>query len=498
MGEAIERSPHSGLHLGKAVAVVTASLTLLVILSGAVLLVISAGGRAGVRERETVIDQIRTAESVRVALLHFALDSDLAYLTKERGDESKRLDSEASVMAALAQERRRPLDVEQRRAFADAEDKIKTYLLTRRDAEAKGPAIRQVLLASSAPLNAALGAARRVVDLASQRLVRYDDAARSRMRARDTIGTIANAIVLIGFLGALVGLRRLVIQPLLCIGHAIHRFAGGDRLARAAERGPAEFQATARKFNQMVDHMVQQEEQRLAFLAGVAHDLRNPLAAMRMATHLLSAVPLPSEDKVRNTLALLDRQVTRLDRMVADFLDASRIESGHLELRLANHDLRPLAEEAVELYASSSYSHQLTLRSPDEEVTVRCDPTRVEQVLNNLISNAIKYSPAGGPVIVTVARDGGFASIDVADRGIGIAQDELEEVFSPFCRTGASRETIPGVGLGLWVSRRIVEAHGGALEVLSKLGVGSTFRVRLPLAPRAEAGEPAQHPAVLH
>lgn len=193
-------------------------------------------------------------------------------------------------------------------------------------------------------------------------------------------------------------------------------------------------------------------------------------------------------------MALVNRQVTRQERMLADFLDASCIENGRLDLNLIVDDLRPLAEEAVQLFAGSSPSHQLTLRVPDEEVVVRCDPTRVEQVLNNLISNAIKYSPAGGPVTLTVSRDDRFATIEVADRGIGIARDELQSVFKPFQRTGASRDSIPGVGLGLWVSRQIVEAHGGSLDVSSQLGVGSTFRVRLPLASQAEAREAVEHP----
>ena len=499
MESAAKNARHSGHRLRTTAALVLTSLALLVIFSSAMALALSARGRAGFLERDGAIEHIRTAEAMRVALLQYALDSDVAYLTGLPGDQRRRLDSEASLMGSLARERNEPASVEQRRQFDEAEEEIKIYLLARRDAEARGPSIREVLLASSSPLNDALGAAQRVIDHSAQHLVRVDAAARGRMRERDLIGSIAGAISLIAILGGLVGLRRFIIQPLLSLGEAIHRFAGGDKRSRVAERGPAEFRCTAHMFNQMADHMVRQEEQRLAFLAGVSHDLRNPLAALRGSTHLLRpGVPLPSEEKVRRTMALVDRQVTRMERMVADLLDASRIESGHLELRLARHELRPLAEEAVQLYAASSHSHQLTLHSLDDELTVRCDATRIEQVLNNLISNAIKYSPAGGPVQVTLSRADGFAAIDVIDRGIGIAGDELESVFTPFRRTGASRETIPGVGLGLWVSRRIVEAHGGSLEVSSELGVGSTFRVRLPLITPAEAGAAEEHPSGLH
>jgi two-component system sensor histidine kinase MtrB len=499
MASAVNRAQRAVPHLRTVAALVTALLTLLVVTSSVLLLVLSARGRAGVHDREMATEHIRTMQGVRVALLDFAVHSDLAYLTKSPADERRRLDSEASVIAGIDQERHGSMDAQQRSAFTNAEGLIKEYLLARRQAEAKRLPIQDVLLATSTPLNAALGAAGREVDLASARELRANAAARARLNHRDLILSSAGAVLLLGFLGALVGLRRLVLLPLLDLGDAIRGFAAGDRLARAREDGAAEFQGTAHTFNQLVDHMVRQEEQRLAFLAGVAHDLRNPLAALRMSTHLLRpGVPLPPEDNVRNTMALVDRQVTRLERMVADFLDASRIESGHLELRFARHDLQPLAAEAVELYAASSYSHQLQLLGPDEPLAVRCDSTRIEQVLNNLVSNAIKYSPLGGPVTVALSRSDGFAVIEVVDRGIGIAADELQHVFEPFRRTGASRESIPGVGLGLWVSRRIVEAHGGTLEVTSELGAGSTFRVRLPLAPRVEAGDAASPPKYLH
>jgi signal transduction histidine kinase len=249
----------------------------------------------------------------------------------------------------------------------------------------------------------------------------------------------------------------------------------------------------ARTFNEMANSLARQQEEQLTFLAGVAHDLRNPLSALKMSAALISSDrPLP-EERLRKTMALVRRQVARLDRMVGDLLDATRIEAGRFELSLEERDARELAREVVELYLAGGSSHDLRLVLPEEPVVLRCDATRVEQVLHNLVSNALKYSPVGSRVDVRVERQGEEAVLSVVDRGIGISAEELRNLFAPFRRTGRARETAPGVGLGLSVARRIVEAHKGRIEVESRPGVGSTFRVRLPLA-HAEAHPPEPRP----
>jgi signal transduction histidine kinase len=142
--------------------------------------------------------------------------------------------------------------------------------------------------------------------------------------------------------------------------------------------------------------------------------------------------------------------------------------------------------DVVELHRPSSQQHQLELSVPDLPVSVRGDPTRLTQVLTNLLSNAIKYSPRGGFVRVLLAQSQEEVTISVSDEGVGIAPDEYEHIFEPFRRSKGSSAGIPGIGLGLSVSRRIVRAHGGDIEVVSQVGVGSTFRVRIPTQrPRA-------------
>jgi signal transduction histidine kinase len=119
--------------------------------------------------------------------------------------------------------------------------------------------------------------------------------------------------------------------------------------------------------------------------------------------------------------------------------------------------------------------------APDEPLRLTCDPTRLEQVLNNLVSNAIKYSPRGGAVWISISLLGASVHLSVADEGMGIMPEDVDHVFDPFRRTGASKEAIAGVGLGLFVARRIVEAHGGQLSVVSTPGHGSTFTVDIPV-----------------
>jgi len=299
----------------------------------------------------------------------------------------------------------------------------------------------------------------------------------------DSVGMVLCGLLLVGVLIVSVLLRRVALQPLRDISQSMRRFGAGSKRTRAPEAGPTELRDMARTFNEMANSLAHQQEQQLAFLAGVAHELRNPLSALKLSTALSdrSRARLTPE-RMDRTLALVGRQVERLDRMVGDLLDATRIEAGRLELRPEVRDACELAREVAELYLSGDTGHVLQLSVPDAPVLVRADPARLEQVLHNLISNALKYSPAGSRVEVAVRREQGDAVLCVTDQGIGISDEEKRLLFAPFQRTGNARQRAPGVGLGLSVARRIVEAHGGSIDVVSQPGHGSVFCVRLALA----------------
>jgi signal transduction histidine kinase len=201
-----------------------------------------------------------------------------------------------------------------------------------------------------------------------------------------------------------------------------------------------------------------------------------------MATDAARRAKEPSSPaKWEHTLAIVARQIDRLDRMIGDLLDSTRIESGRLELRPEPHDVRPIAGHVVELYRPLSSGHEIVLVEPGEAVVAECNATRLEQVITNLVSNAVKYSPDGGRVTVSAFAERSDAVVTVSDEGMGIPPQEREWIFEPFRRTRRSRELVPGVGLGLSVARKIVAGHGGTLEVESRVGAGSTFRFRLPL-----------------
>jgi signal transduction histidine kinase len=189
------------------------------------------------------------------------------------------------------------------------------------------------------------------------------------------------------------------------------------------------------------------------------------------------------------------RQTGKLERMLNDLLDTARIEAGEVEMRVERVDLRDLVRSALELFEGGSPRHRLVSEVPQAAVPVYCDPLRIEQVFANLISNAIKYSPAGGEVRATLLTSGGEAVIQVADQGIGIPERDRASIFEPFRRTGNLRSAVAGAGLGLYVVRRLVEAHAGSVSVASVEGMGTVFTVRLPLAQDAPQLLPESAPA---
>jgi signal transduction histidine kinase len=306
-------------------------------------------------------------------------------------------------------------------------------------------------------------------------------------RIADIGGFVIASVLTAAALGLLVWVWGFALRPLFELADAMEGFSSGNRSARAAELGPRETREMARRFNEMASALQRERENQLTFLSSVAHDLRNPLSALRMSAALASCESVElSPEQVRRTLALVGRQVDSLERMVGDLLDATRIEAGKLELRIEDHDARALARDVVEIYWESD-KRPIELAVAEEPLPICCDATRIGQVLHNLVSNAIKYSGEGSPIQMSVRRDGREVVFAVRDRGIGIRPEELGRIFEPFRRSGEARHVAGGVGLGLSVARRIVQAHSGRIDVQSTPGQGSIFRVHIPLASPAHA-----------
>ena len=262
---------------------------------------------------------------------------------------------------------------------------------------------------------------------------------------------------------------------------AAARVAAGDLERDVPVTSADELGRLAGSLNVMIDALRRQRTRQLGFLAAVAHDLRNPLSAMRLSTQsLLYQTDVSSEPSFRKALSLVERQIARLARLADDLLDAASIEAGELKLERKACDLTAVVLDVTELYVGSSPTHELRVSVPDEPVMLFCDPTRIAQTLDNLVSNAVKYSPAGGTVEVMLAAAAEEVVISVADTGAGIEPAMFEAIFEPFRRVSATRDVIPGVGLGLSICRRIVAAHGGRIEVASEVGRGTRFEVHLP------------------
>ena len=238
-----------------------------------------------------------------------------------------------------------------------------------------------------------------------------------------------------------------------------------------------------------------QEVERLKdeFLSIAAHELRTPLttikAHVQMVRRRLEQTPegaTPDVGRLTRQLASVDEQTGRLTRLIDELLDVSRIQTGRLDLDLRVLDLGELASGVVENLRLVVESHPLMLERGSDPLPVCGDPDRLEQVLVNLVTNAVRYSEAGQPVVVTAARVEGAAAVRlvVRDRGGGIPGEDLPRVFDRFYRaTHHHTARRVGLGLGLYIVSEIVSRHGGRTWVESALGEGSTFIVELPLAP---------------
>jgi signal transduction histidine kinase len=213
-------------------------------------------------------------------------------------------------------------------------------------------------------------------------------------------------------------------------------------------------------------------------VATVSHDLRGPLNALVLSGQSLGQ-KLPDEEAVQRHRGVLERSVERMIRLASDLVDASAIEGGSLAIERKREDARALVHEALDLLRPAAAAKKTTLVAGDvESALVGCDPHRVLQVLSNLIGNAVKFSGEGATVTVSAARAEGQVRFSVRDTGPGIGARDLPHVFERYWRTPTSAGG--GTGLGLFIAKGVVEAHGGRIWVESKPGAGSTFHFTLP------------------
>ncbi|MGH2943737.1 MAG: ATP-binding protein, partial [Solirubrobacteraceae bacterium] len=285
-------------------------------------------------------------------------------------------------------------------------------------------------------------------------------------------------------------LQTAVCVPVRCEGELVGALELFSTHTRRRERDLlAILDATASQLGQFVERKrAEAESDRLKgeFFALVSHELRTPLTSIMGYVELLRE----EEDlapELRHFVEVIDRNADRLQQLLGDVLFVTQVEAGKFDLQVGPVAFNELVKAAVDLALPQAQTGEITVRTAFEPVPpLLADRDRLHQLLDHLVSNALKFTPPGGEVDVTLAREGETVVLTVRDTGIGIAEDEQEHLFERFFRTSeATARAVAGAGLGLTVCKAIVEAHGGRIDLTSSAGAGTAVRVHLPAHPAA-------------
>ncbi len=272
-----------------------------------------------------------------------------------------------------------------------------------------------------------------------------------------------------------------IMQRLVEIEHITQKFAAGQLDARLPQNDIPELNRLGASFNRMAASLEGVEQRRRELVGDLTHELRTPLTVVRGYLEELADGELEPSSEIYQRLA---KETKRLERLVNDLQELSKAEAGYLPIKVQPVNLRPLLELLVQRFSDQILEDGPVLRldCPPQMPSVLADIDRTEQVLVNLIGNAVRYTPKGS-ITIRAWPEPGQLWIAVIDTGIGIAPEDLPHVFERFWRADQSRPWHSGgTGIGLTISRRLIDLQGGQILVESQLGRGSTFRFFLPLA----------------
>ena len=290
---------------------------------------------------------------------------------------------------------------------------------------------------------------------------------------------VAAAVMLVN-----VFVLRTITRPISELNEGISRMSRGDLSARVNVRGKNEFAGLAAAFNSMSERLEQLDKSRSQFVSNASHELKTPLSTMKILIETLLYQDPIDPGMTREFLGDVNKEIDRLNRIVSDLLTLVNIDSGAMQLKLDEVDITALMQEQVKRLAPLARENGIELEGTGRDaLTVTGDSVKLQQVIYNVIDNAIKYTPRGGEVHCAASRSGRMAVIRIADTGEGIPAEDLPHIFDRFYRVdkARSRET-GGTGLGLSIVKQIVLLHGGSITPESTLGKGTTFTIQLPLA----------------
>lgn len=426
--------------------------------------------------------------NVVITPLHDATGTLVGYAKVTRDlTEQKRLDDDRSALESLTQEALAHLGLEEllnalldRIAEALAVDTVAILLLSERDGVLEARAARGIEeeVERGVRIPVGSGFAGRIAKEAKP--VVLEDVEHSE---------VLNPILLEKHVASLLGV------PLLVQGRVIGVLHVGTLTRREFTQNDTRFlQVVADRVALAIEHARLYDEARQArsdadaaeralrardeFISVAAHELKTPMTSVKAAAQLVKRsfreVPLtPSQTR---SLDIIDRQITKLARLVVQLLDTVRIESGRVELQLAPTDLVAVVRDVAEEARTLSDRHEISVTAP-RELTALVDAMRIEQVLLNLLDNAVKFTPDGGTIQVHLEHTGANAVLSVRDHGLGVPPEHRNKLFDRFYQAHPDRS---GMGLGLYITRQIVERHGGTIYAESPAGGGTRFVVSIP------------------
>ncbi len=295
------------------------------------------------------------------------------------------------------------------------------------------------------------------------------------------------ASFLVGFLGSMF-LAHTMHRPLRELTKGIRSIPQRGLSAPIPILSKDEFGELAKAFNEMADRLGQEERMRSDFISMLSHEIRTPLTSIRESVNLIADEVMGTiNDRQKRFLFIASGEIERITELLNHLMQVSRMEAGVLDITIRPLDPLPLISSSVHRLTPAAEAKGVKIRTQVDAVLplVRGDPDHLQQVLLNLLGNAIKFSPSGSEIIIRAVPDEQRRDVNfsISDNGPGIPEQEQSLVFQKYYRASGIKDEVDGVGLGLSISKHIVEAHGGLIWVQSQVGEGSTFGFTLPMAP---------------